>query len=77
MVMKTEKIDNKELNKITLNRMLYASNKKDYFEIDEVLEILDVQTLPIEIPINNNQVFIRDLSNYMVDNDLKPNIYKE
>jgi hypothetical protein len=70
-------LDLKELEKITLNRMLYATNKRDYFEIEEVLEMLDMETLPIDIPINNNQVFIRDLTKYMVNNSLKPNIYEE
>ena len=70
-------LDLKELDKITLNRMLYATNKRDYFEIEEVLAMLDMETLPIDIPINNNQIFIRDLSKYMVDNSLKPNIYEE
>jgi len=70
-------IDNKELNKITLNRMLFSESMKDHFEIDEVLELLDVETLPINIPINNNQIFIRDLTNYFIDNNLKPNIHKK
>ena len=70
-------IDNIELEKITLNRMLYSIGKKDHFEIDEVLSILEVDTLPIDIPLNNNQIFIRDLTKYMVDNHLKPNIYEE
>jgi hypothetical protein len=75
--MNTEKIDKLELDKITLNRMLYSICKKDHFEIDEVLEILNVNTLPIEIPLNNNQIFIRDLSKFMVENGLKPNIYEQ
>lgn len=73
----SEQVDKLELEKISLNRILYSTNKKDHFEIDEVLQILNVETLPVEIPLNNNVVFIRDLTNYMVYNDLKPNIYEE
>ena len=70
-------IDNVELEKITLNRLLYSIGRKDHFEIDEVLKILNTETLPIEIPVNNNLVFIRDITNYMVKNNLKPNIYEK
>lgn len=69
-------IDNLELNKVRINQKLFSINRKDHFEIYEVLNILNVDTLPIEIPLNNNQVFIRDLSKYIVENNLKPNIIK-
>lgn len=69
-------IDNLELNKVKINQKLFSINRKDHFEIYEVLNILNVDTLPIEIPLNNNQVFIRDLSKYIVENNLKPNIIK-
>lgn len=70
-------IDDVELKKISLNKLLFSINKKDHFEIEEVLKILNVDTLPIEIQLNNNQIFIRDISKYLVLNNLKPNIYKE
>lgn len=70
-------VDKVELEKITLNRLLYAISKKDHFEIEEVLNILNTETLPIDIPLNNNQIFIRDLTGYMVKNGLKPNIYEQ
>ncbi len=64
-----------EVDKINMNRVLFAIHKNDHFEIEDVLSILDVETLPISIPMNvNNTIFIRDLSNFMVSNDLKPNI---
>lgn len=69
-------IDQNELKKIVINKQLFALNKTDHFEIDTVLDILDMDTLPIEIPLNNNQIFIRDLSKYIVDNDLEPYINK-
>jgi len=62
-------LDIVELKKININKRLFAKYKTDYFEINTVLEILGVATLPIEIPLNNNQVFIRDIARYMVDND--------
>lgn len=74
---KTQEVDQVELEKITLNRLLFSVSKKDHFEIKEVLDILNMETLPIDIALNNNQVFIRDLSRYMVENKLKPNIYEE
>ncbi len=70
------KIDNLELMKIKINKELFSINHTDHFDIEKVLLILDVDTLPVEIPLNNNQVFIRDLSKYIVDNNLKPNIIK-
>ncbi len=69
-------IDNLELNKVKINQKLFSINRKDHFEINKVLEILNTDTLPIDIPLNNNMVFIRDLSKYLVENNLKPNIVK-
>ena len=69
-------IDIMELNKAKINKLLLSINRSDHFEIDKVLEILNVSTLPIEIQLNNNQIFIRDLTKYIVDNNLKPNIIK-
>lgn len=71
-------IDQNELKKIETNKFLFSLFKCDHFDISTVLKILDVDTLPIDIPTNNNQVFIRDISNFIVRNnlDLKPNIYK-
>ena len=69
-------IDITELQKIEVNKLLFARYKQDHFEIDTALEILDVATLPVEIPLNNNQIFIRDLTNYIVDNKLEPYIQK-
>lgn len=69
-------IDIMELNKAKINKLLFSINRSDHFEIDKVLEILNVSTLPIEIQLNNNQIFIRDLTKYIVDNNLKPNIIK-
>jgi len=70
-------INQLEIDKINMNRTLFAIHKADHFEIRDVLKILDVETIPNSIPINsNNTVFIRDLSNYIVSNNLKPNIDK-
>ncbi len=64
-------IDSKEIKKIRTNKKLFKKYNTDHFEIDTVLEILSVGTLPIDVPMNNNQIFIRDLSNYMVDKGIK------
>lgn len=71
------KIDTTELKKIETNKLLFSINKADHFEIDTVLEILNVETLPIDIPLNNNQIFIRDLTKFIVENNLKPNINEQ
>ena len=69
-------LDVTELKKSNTNQKLFSIFKTDHFEIDEVLKIINEKTLPVEIPINNNMVFIRDLTKYIVENniDLKPNI---
>jgi len=74
-----KEIDNVELKKIEINKKLFSIYKTDHFEIKTVLEILDTDTLPIDIPLNNNQIFIRDLTRYVVENKvkLKPNINKK
>jgi hypothetical protein len=64
-------IDPIELKKVNINKKLFSKYRSDYFEIDTVLEILNVVTLPIEIQMNNNQIFIRDISNYIVNKGLK------
>jgi len=69
--------DVSELKKIATNRLLFGAYKCDYFAIETVLKILNVATLPVAIPISNNQVFIRDLSKYIAENNLKPNIDKQ
>ncbi len=69
-------IDVVELKKININKKLFSIKKSDHFEIKEVLLILNVVTLPVAIPLNNNLIFIRDLSKYIVDNDLEPYINK-
>jgi hypothetical protein len=68
-----------EHKKINVNKQLFSLMRTDYFEIDTVLKILNLKTLPVEISVNNNQVFIRDLTNYIVSTDfkLKPNINKK
>jgi|SaaInlStandDraft_4_1057021.scaffolds.fasta_scaffold73938_2 hypothetical protein len=70
-------IDIIELKKIKINKKLYSSYKTDFFELSSVLKILNEITIPVDIPINNNQIFIRDLTAYMVSNELEPNINKE
>jgi len=74
-----EYTDKKELKKIEVNKHLFSIYKMDHFEIDTVIKILNVNTLPIDIPLNNNQIFIRDLSKFIVENNikLKPNIDKK
>lgn len=71
-------LDTIELRKIASNRLIYAKYKRDYFEIADVLEMLNVITLPVDMPINNNMVFIRDITHHIVYNDgtinLEPNI---
>ena len=71
-------IDKTELKKSWTNKKLFALFKDDHFEIETVLKILDVETLPTSIQLNNNMVFLRDLTNYIVTNNitLKPNISK-
>jgi hypothetical protein len=70
-------IDEAEVKKIEMNKLLFSFGKKDKFEINEVLEILNVSTIPNEIKIDNNQIFIRNLSNYLVKHNLEPNINKK
>ena len=65
-----------ESQKIEVNKLLFSRYKQDHFEIDTALEILDVETLPVEIPLNNNQIFIRDLTNFIVDKKLEPYVQK-
>jgi hypothetical protein len=67
-------LDDIELEKITLNKFIFAIFKTDQLSIEETLQILNLDKLPLEIQINNNTVFIRDLTRYMVINKLKPNI---
>jgi hypothetical protein len=69
-----DNIDHLELEKITLNKIIFSLFATDYLEIDQTLKVLGYETLPIEINTNNNKVFIRDLSSYMANNQLKPNI---
>jgi len=70
-------INQLEIDKINMNRTLFAIHKVDHFEIKDVLDLLGVETVPNNIPLNtNNTVFIRDLSNYIITNNLKPNISK-
>lgn len=70
-------LDTTELQKIEVNKLLFSRYKMDHFDIETVLEIIGTDTLPVEIPINNNQIFIRDLSKYIVDKKLKPYINKQ
>ena len=70
-------LDTTELQKIEVNKLLFSRYKMDHFDIETVLEIIGVDTLPVEIPLNNNQIFIRDLSKYIVDKKLKPYINKQ
>lgn len=70
-------VDNIELEKITLNKIIFSLFATDYLEISDAIEVLGVETLPIDISMNNNKVFIRDLTKYMVLNDLKPNIIEQ
>lgn len=71
-------IDKIELKKVLTNKKIFSIFKDSHIDIENVLKLLDANTLPTEIPINNNVVFIRDLSNYVVNNDieLKPYIGK-
>lgn len=70
-------LDKVELQKIEVNKLLFSRFKHDHFDIDTVIDILGVDTLPFDIPVNNNQVFIRDLTKYIVDNQLEPYINKK
>jgi len=71
-------LDQLELRKIEMNRKLFSIKKTDHFEISDVLDFLDKETLPRDIPItSNNSVFIRDLTNYLINNNLEPNINKQ
>lgn len=70
-------VDNIEFKKIRINKEIFSIYNCDYFEIETVLKILNMNTLPIGIPINNNQIFIRDLTQFIVDNKLEPNINEE
>jgi len=71
-------IDETEIAKIKMNRLLFSIHKTDHFQIKDVLSILRVETIPVEIPINNNNtIFIRDLTNYIIDKNLEPYINKE
>ena len=70
-------IDVVETNKVKTNKLLFSFYRCDYFDIETAIDILGLETLPVEIPINNNQVFIRDLTNYIVTTNLKPNIGKK
>jgi len=63
-----------ELEKISLNKFIFAIFKTDQLSIEDTLQILNLDTLPLEVQTNNNTVFIRDLSRYMALNKLKPNI---
>ena len=63
-----------ELEKISLNKFIFAIFKTDQLSIENTLRILNLDTLPLDIQTNNNTVFIRDLSRYMALNKLKPNI---
>ena len=61
-----------EIKKKSMNSKLFDKfEHKTHFDIEEALDILGMDTLPIEIKIKNNLVFIRDLAKYMVDNGLK------
>jgi hypothetical protein len=73
-----EEIDRIELKKALMNRKIFAMFNDDHFEINTALKLLNTETLPISIPLNNNMIFIRDLTNYIVENGitLKPNIGK-
>ena len=64
------KSPNTEVKKILVNKKLFSIYKKDHLEIDDVLQVLNEETLPIDIHLNNNQIFIRDLTNYIIDNDI-------
>ncbi len=70
-------VDNLELEKITLNKIIFSIFATDHLEIIDTLNILGVETLPLGIETNNNKVFIRDLSKYMALNNLKPNIIEQ
>ncbi len=70
-------LDTTELQKIEVNKLLFSRYKMDHFDIETVLEIIGTDTLPVEIPLNNNQIFIRDLSKYIADKKLKPYINKQ
>ena len=72
--MNIEKVDVFELEKISLNKIIFSIFSTDYLEITDANKILGTETLPLEITISNNKVFIRDLSRYMALNNLKPNI---
>jgi len=67
-------VDNIEIEKIQYNKLIFSIYKKDYLEIDEVLNFLSLETIPNDIQISNNKIFIRDITNYMIKNNLKPNI---
>ena len=67
-------LDAVELEKISLNKFIFALFKTDQLSIEDTLKILNLDTLPLDVKTNNNTVFIRDLSRYMVLNKLKPNI---
>ena len=69
-------LDIVEIKKIDMNRLLFNYFRSDYFDISTVNELLNTETLPIEIKTNNNKVFIRDLTNYLIKYDLKPIINK-
>lgn len=69
-----ENLDEVELNKIKFNRMIFKIFKTDRLQIEDSLKILGLERLPLDIPIGNNLVFIRDISNYLVKNKLEPQI---
>lgn len=69
-----DKVKLMELKKVEMNRLLFSISKSDHFTIDKALEILNLDKIPVDIPMNNNMIFIRDLTMFIVKNDLKPNI---
>ena len=75
--MNIEKVDIFELEKISLNKIIFSIFSTDYLEITDVIQILGAETLPLEITVHDNKIFIRDLSRYMVINNLKPNIIEQ
>ena len=75
--MASKDLDSEELQKIEINKLLFARFKTDHFDIEAAIEIIGVDTLPVDIPLNNNQIFIRDLTKYIVEKKLEPYINKQ
>jgi hypothetical protein len=55
---------------LKITRLIFKYYQKDYFNISEVLNLLKLKKLPPEIPIKNNKIFIKDISKYIIENNI-------